>query len=249
MSDQAKLDDVLRRIRALRAKAEKTDNEHEAAAFAAKVAEMLAQYGLEEAQLAVEERSGGDIGHEETVIKEWDASPARRLMALAVCRLYMVKPILPARRKGHPWTLIGRKHNIIMTKEMVLYLIDTTIRLSRKWRRENAALASDEIDFRRGCFERLIERVNEIRLRQEQGAQAQFSAQGNPQNLPALYQQEMTMLKQYMKSNFDTRKAKMTGIRTGAAAEHGRSAANSIGLNTQVSGSRPAGGGFLLGKR
>ena len=45
-------------------------------------------HGLEEAQLSVEQQE--QIGHEIEVIKNWNASASRQVLAWAVCRLYMV---------------------------------------------------------------------------------------------------------------------------------------------------------------
>ena len=116
--DEKKLQDLLRKIRALKAKAEDASTtEAESMAFTAKVAEMLAQYGLEESQLKVEDQE--QLGHEETLEKLWNASPARRVLVHAVCKLYMVHTLrYSAGMKKGTWVLIGRPHNIIMVKEM-----------------------------------------------------------------------------------------------------------------------------------
>jgi hypothetical protein len=244
MNDEKKIDKLLRTIRALRAKAEGTNNEAEAAAFAAKVAEMLAQYGLEESQLDVQEQS--EIGHEYDVAKEWSTSPARRILANSVCRLYSVRCIMPG-NKGGKWTIIGRKHNIVMAKEMMTYLVKTTVRLSGQWRKENFMPHSEAIDFRRGCFERLAQRLTDLRHEQHRRAAPVFNSSGNPQNLPALYMKESDLVNGYMKANFQFRSSKVKAGGRGVGAADGRRAADRVSLSPQVGGG--SGGGFLLGRK
>jgi len=243
---QSRLDKVLRVIRALKAKAEGTNNEAEAAAFAAKAAEMMAQYGLEEAQLSVEEQSGIE---KDEFNDGWSISPARKHLASAVCRLYMVRPILTGHKN---WTLVGRKHNIVMCREMMEYLVNTTQRLSSQWKRENGATEGQRTDFKRGCFVRLTERIGELRKQQEQAAQPKFNAKGNPENLPALYQQEKSLVDRQVAVFFpNLGKSRRSTVHMGAAASHGYAAGGSVSLNRQVGGASRggSGGGFLLGKR
>jgi hypothetical protein len=243
LSDK-KLSELLRRVRALRAKAEDPSvTEAEAAAFTAKVAQMMAEHGLEEAQLTVEEQSG--VEHETTVM-DWD-SPARKLVAVEVCRLYMVRLILPSRR-GQPWALIGRKHNILMARDMTDYLIGTVKRLSKRWKKENFGSGADMIDFRRGCFERLAERLRELHEAQARAARPAYAANGNPSNLPALYESENRLLKAYVDKNFNVRKASIRGLRVGAAGMDGRRAADGIGLSPQIKTGSGGAGAMLLGK-
>jgi Protein of unknown function (DUF2786) len=239
--EQSKLDKLIRVIRALKAKAEGTNNENEAAAFTAKAAEMMAQYGLEEAQLAVEEQSPIE---EVTEKQDW-SSPSRRALAVAVCRLYMVRPLL-ANQKGH-WILIGRKHNIMMAKEMCDYLVKTTLRLSNTWRKENFASNAQMIDFRKGCFIRLGERIGELRRQQEQAEAPKFHPGGNPANLPALRGQEKDLLDEYLKrTRPHLRYARRSTIRTGAAASAGYAAGGTVSLSRQVGGKSSS---HLIGHR
>ena len=233
---------LLRKIRALRAKAESSGTtEAESAAFAAKAAEMLAAHGLEEAQLAVDEQTG--IGHESGPV-DWSDSPARRLMASAVCRLYGVKPLIVV-RKSTPWTLIGRKGNVVMAVEMTACLIKATKRLSSEWGRANRG--GNTIDFRRGCFQRLSERLVELRKRQEESEAPVYSPSGNPGNLPALFQQEKSLITAYKNAHFRTRRISMSAGRIGDAAQEGRRAGDGVSLHRQVSGG--GGGGLLISRR
>jgi hypothetical protein len=232
-------EDLLRKLRALKAKADDPSvTEAESLAYAAKVAELLAQHGLEEAQLVVEEQTG--IGHEDYIssINNWSTSPHRRMLAVAVCELYMVD-VLISTYKDVPWTLVGRKHNIFMVKEMTDYLIKTTIRLSNLHGRANPG--SNVISFRRGCFLRLTERLSAMRDEKE-AKRPQYTSQGQPRNLPALYENERKLTDGYIKKHFpDTVEGKYgprLGRDYGEDAWAGYKAADAIGLDQQVGGGR-----------
>ena len=240
MHDEAKLAALLKKIRALKAKAEDPSvTEHEALAFTAKVQELLGQYGLEEAQLKVEERT--EVGHED-VTANWNNSVARRALIIAICHLYMVSPIIYKHSKA--WSLVGKPHNIIMVKEMAKYLIKTTLRLSNQYGKEHPE--ANIVDFRRGCFARLAERLNDLRWDQEKQA-TQYTPQGNPGNLPALYENEKQLTKAYISKKWPhTGTYKMRGIKQGWDAQAGRAAGDSISLNRQVAGGRS---NHLIGRK
>jgi uncharacterized protein DUF2786 len=232
--DDSKIKQLLEKIRKLKAKADdESTTEAESLAFAAKVAELLAQHGLEESQLRVEDQE--QTSHQAAVMRNWDASPARRTMAWAACRLYMVYAIRHTAPKGQ-WTLIGKKHNITMTIDMVKYLVDAVIRLSREYKRGNPG--ANEIDFRRGAFVRVAERLEELRKQQTQAAQPAYTPQGNPGNLPALYLNERQLGASYAANvlHINVVSGKGRGIKQGWDAAAGRAAGDSISLNRQVGG-------------
>ena len=82
---------------------------------------------------------------------------------------------------------------------------------------------------------RMYERLVAMRKEQTQ-SQPQRAANGNPSNLPALYQDESTLVKAYM-SRIGLSKGRGGGMDTsGGHAARGRAAANSISLNAQVGG-------------
>jgi hypothetical protein len=236
-----KMQALLKKIRALKAKADDASTtEAESMAFAAKVAELLAMYSLEEAQLEIGNgEESTPISHEEYVAN-WNASPARRVLAIAVCRLYNVSPLIRT-GKGQAWTLVGRKHNVIMVKEMVAYLIKTTVRLSNAWGKSNPL--GDVIDFRRGCFKRLSERLYEL-YQETAKSTAPVYTNNNPGNLPALYLTESKLLTAYIASKWRTKPLRAARIRQGASAMAGREAGDGISLNRQVGG---ASSRFMIG--
>jgi Protein of unknown function (DUF2786) len=240
-----KMKNLMRKIRALKAKAEDpSTTEAESLAFAAKVAEMLAQHDLEEAQLDVGQQSVEEqIGHEEYV-SNWNASPARRVLAIAVCHLYNVKPLIRS-RKGEPWTLIGRKHNIVMVKDMTEYLIRTTLRLSKEYGRTNPE--GNVIDFRRGCFKRLSERITDMYWQTAKREQPAYTPSGNPGNLPALYADEKKRLQQYVNDRWNVGTLRPQRVKQGASAIAGRAAGDRVSLNQQIGGAKQ--NNFMIGHK
>jgi len=232
--DDSRIKQLLDKIRKLKAKAEDpATTEAESMAFAAKVAELLAQHGLEEAQLRVEDQE--QMSHEAEIMRSWNASPARRTMAWAACRLYMVYAIRHNHPKGQ-WTLVGKKHNITMTRDMVEYLVKAVPRLSREYKSSNPG--ANEIDFRRGAFVRVAERLEELRKQQAQAAQPAYTPQGNPGNLPALYVSEIQLAKSYVASvlHINVVSSRGRSIKQGWDAAAGRRAGDGISLSRQVGG-------------
>jgi hypothetical protein len=156
------------------------------------------------------------------------------MLATAVCELYMVEPLITT-HNDVPWTLIGRKHNIIMVKEMTDYLIKTTIRLSNDYGRANRG--SNKTSFRRGCFMRLSERLDAMLFAQAR-KRAQYTPQGQPRNLPALYETEQKLANEYIKKHFPSvgSYTPRMGADYGADVQAGYKAGGDIGLDQQVSG-------------
>jgi len=224
---------LMRKLRALKAKADdKGVTEAEAATYAAKVAELLAAHGLEEAQLKVEDQE--QVSHEDYV-SNWNSSPAKRTLILAICKLYFIRALVRS-KKGQPWTLVGKKHNIIMVKEMAAYLVKTSERLSLAYGRNYPGV--NIYDFRRGCYARLSERLLILHIELAGKTQPVYNPQGNPGNLPALYRNEEQLNKIYMNARWTTVPLKKQRIKQGADAAAGRAAGDSISLNRQISGGR-----------
>jgi hypothetical protein len=232
---QDKIKALLDKIRKLKNKAEDSaTTEAESLAFAAKVAELLAQHGLEEAQLEVKDQEA--VEHERELMKSWETSGSRRVLAWAVCRLYMVYAIRHPQQKQ--WTLVGRKHNIIMVKDMMDYLVKTVLRLGRDYGKERPG--ADITDFKRGCFMRIAERIEELRMQQIRAAQPAYTAQGNPGNLPALYANELELSKKYYAAHFGGGRLRTstTRVKQGWDAMAGRAAGDRVSLSRQVGSGR-----------
>jgi len=231
--DDTKLNTVLDKIRKLRAKAEDpSTTEAESLAFAAKVAELLALHGLEEAQLKIEDQVG--IVHEHHDGYHWSHNPAYRLVVWAVARLYMTKAVYRGRLA--PWLIVGRPHNLVMVRDMTQYLFRTTERIGREWNKKNPD--GNIGDFRRGCLARLAERLHELH-QQQTASEPQWTPTGNPSNLPALYRNERQQVASYINDVLNMRLRHMgSKFRQGDASAHGRRAADDISLSRQVGGGR-----------
>lgn len=229
---------LIKKIRALRRKAEDPSvTEAEAMAFMSKVQELLAQHSLSITDIDIDE-SAEDKVRQTSMDEVWH-SPARRMVLRAVCELYMCRAIGPARgSRPRVWTIVGRPSNVTVAVEMTDYLIKTTVRLSKRYVRENPG--ADGIDFRRGCMARLVERVM-ILVMEQRKAKPEYRPDGNPGNLPALYESERSLIQNEM-AKMSLRRSKVSPLREGADARAGRRAAEDIGLHTQVGG----GGGRLM---
>lgn len=231
-----KLESLLRKIRALRAKAEGTNNVHEAAAFAAKAAQMLAEHGLEEAQLRSPEADPTEGVTMEKASKSWSASPARRQMLLTLCQVHGVRVLWFAGKSG-PWMLIGRKSTIAVTLEMADYLLKATARLASEWQRAHDAPNKLMVDFKRGCFVTLQSRLFD--LEREQHAQPeQRAADGTPRNLPAVVADDRSAVEAFLAKHFGEVKAARRDrvVLRSHAADAGREAGRRISLRKQIGG-------------
>jgi len=128
--------------------------------------------------------------------------------------------------EGHRWTMV---------REMSEYLIKTTLRLSREWKKNTGMPQREVIDFRRGCMVRLTERVREMWHAQSRANAPVYTSAGNPGNLPALYGREVDLIKAYGSKHFNLRwVASNTKIKMGAAAAEGRRAADTVSFSKQV---------------
>jgi hypothetical protein len=234
---------LARKIRALMAKAnDPSVTEQEAASYAAKVQELLVKNGLAMSDVRKDdETQRGDIGA--TKQKDLWKSPARKNLLRAVCRFYMCEAVSPARYTNQ-WTIIGRPHNVVVAVEMTEYLIKTTVRLSNAYGRAN--IGSNIIDFRRGCMDRLAERLYEM-LRSQRQQTPEYKSDGNPGNLPALFLSEHQLVKRVMEQAIPGLVyKKQKPLKQGSDAVRGREAANGISLQTQVAGR--SGGRLAIGK-
>lgn len=242
-------ENLIRKIRALMAKASDPGvTEAESLAYSEKVQELLAKHNMAMADIGESSDEKDDVdGH--TVNETgaiWKNSQSRKILLRAVCRFYMCTAVGPGRGMK-TWTIVGRPSNVRVAMEMTEYLIKTTIRLSTEYGKKNRGMGVNVIDFRRGCMARLSERLDE--LRKEQAAQAKvYKSDGNPGNLPALYENSDVLARQYMKAHMNIKFSRTKAPREGADAANGRAAAERVGLNPQVGG-RSGGGRLMIGSR
>jgi Protein of unknown function (DUF2786) len=238
-------DNLIRKIRALRAKAQDSSvTEEEAALYAAKVTELLSAHGLTMAHLTEEKRDDG-VRHEKYEMQYTD--PWRVSLFRAAEKLYFCLSFNDWRldEKKDKYvrcrTIVGRPHNVIVLHEMYEYLEQTTLRLARDYARDNPSPHETpralRIGFERGCGERLAQRL--LKMHRDQMADAPVQVNGNPGNPPALYQNENKLLQTYAAQKFNLTYKKTRGSDINAHGAAGMRAADGVSLSTQVgSGSR-----------
>lgn len=239
---------LARKIRAMMAKANDPGvGEAEAASFMAKVQELLVKNGLSMADVKQDDEvERGEVGGQ-TFAEAWK-SPSRKNLLRAVCRYYMCEAVSPG-RSGGSWTIIGRPHNVAVAVSMTDYLIKTTIRLSNEYAKGRPD--RNRIDFRKGCMGRLCERLYDM-LAATKAAKQEWKGT-NPGNLPALFQAEHVLVKDWKKTNMETVTIKSRPIKANVTdAQAGRSAGSGISLHPQVGAGAGPGklqpGRLMIGK-
>lgn len=224
-------EDILDRVAKLLAKAKGTTNEHEAALFADKAAELLAKHNLDEAMLRARDadREQGPIGRHSYEGRSPDRW--RELILTGCAKLYFCELVSNPRTKGRGrHEFIGRESNAKVAMLMAEYLIATTKRLAR----EHSPHKSDQDDFRRGCGLGLYNRMMAMYAEKVRPATGPTGT-----NLPALYDTEAHAVREWMASEMRVGKARRgRGMKIGAAGAAGRDAAGRISLNAQVTEKR-----------
>lgn len=253
--------DIVDKIRKLRAMAEGSTNEAEAASFADKVQKMLLEHNLTTDDIeTVEDDKIAEEDFGEKYIDPW-----RRCLAGAVARFYMCEfcndHVWDGKNYHKSFTIIGKAHNRAVAISMYHYLTTTTVRLAKEYATKTAkdylaelrelkdfgytpeeAVATlgevptpraAALGFERGCGERLATRLN--LKRKELTKQPK-------QPLPALMISESKEVEVWVENNMDLVPSK--GLRGSNVNSHGvagAKAANSVGLSEQVGSSKSEG--------
>lgn len=211
-------------IAKLLAKAKGTNNEHEAALFAAKAAELLARHNMTEAMIAA--REGGDNdpigGHRmnRKSVAKW-----RRYIAAGCAELYFCKLV----SYGSQLEFVGKTHNAEVAMSMCDWLCSVVVRMAREYTDDRLSIE----DFKRGAGSRLYQRLHALYLQQNPPAP---TPEQTGTGLPALYKNEAQKVQDWMDEEYGplrSRKSRALKIRGGAGAA-GYDRAGSINLSTQV---------------
>lgn len=211
-------------IAKLLAKAKGTNNEHEAALFAAKAAELLARHNLTEAQIAARESRDSDPVTEQRMGRK-SVAKWRQTIAGGVAKLYFCKLLL----YGSQVEFVGKAHNVEVAISMCDWLCSVVVRMAREYTDDRIGME----DFKRGAAIRLYWRLDE--LYKAQNPPAPTPAQTGT-GLPALYRNEAQAVESYIEDRYGqlrSRRSKGLQIRGGAGAA-GYDRAGGINLNTQV---------------
>ena len=205
-----------------------SSNEHEAALAAEKAHELLAEHNLSMAQVesaSKKEKLNEQVGHTSATSK-LGARWVRNLW-LATARLYFCEYLYSRGNHKTYHTVIGSEANTTTACHMAEFFTQSVVKMSKG--------SSSQSSFRTGCALRLVARLNEMRkLAQEQPVTA-----SNKSNLPALYEQTKEQLDNYISDTWGELKnvpSRNFSIADSNAYDAGRKAANSIGLNTQTTG-------------
>jgi hypothetical protein len=238
-------DALLDKIRKLNAKAnDPSVTEAEALLYAAKVSELLSAHNLSMASIEMPEEEQSPIG-EESYHNIHTANPSAQQLAYAVSLLYFCSIFITTDIRGRKSVVfVGRKHNIEIAKSMTDYLLKTIFRLANAYAKTPAAMEDWDYTFTkarngffRGAHHRMTQRITAMRHEQNASAPVR-SANGNPSNLPALYEDEKKKLDTFLEAK-KLRKGSSRGYDAGGNhAGAGRNAANGISLNAQVGGGR-----------
>jgi hypothetical protein len=152
-----------------------------------------------------------------------------------------VKYETPARKVGYiradRHNFIGLPHNVVVAKEMFVYLVDTVERLAKESRKKQKQTSAYEHAFRHGCATRLKNRIWE-----------RYYAQSAPpaglitkSNVPALYKGMDARIGEYMEKNHTDLEIRPNKGKHSSweGVIDGNKAGDTIGLDDQVAVTKP----------
>jgi len=224
---------TLKLMRALLAKANGTENEAEAAIFMARVAKMLQDHNLQEADLATSDATEPMI---QRTVNSVDWNPWRIEIIDALANLYFGKMYITRELyKGklrRAIVIVGRPHNLDITESMFEYLVKTTQRLAKAYSSDR----KDILQFEKGCGMRLASRVWKL-VRDSAEPVAQVTYEPGKTTLPALYKTELELAKGIVDSICGGNVARAVGHRGGGSAVGaGQRAGDTVSLSGQIGG-------------
>lgn len=235
---------ILRKIRKLLALSRGGTTEEEAAQAAQRAHELLAAHNLEMSEVEQVVDTDDRVLDDGTIDGARDIWPAQVWSATAqlhFCRYFYTDQRDAGRLIGLRHSVVGRRHNVEVTKLTALYLVDAVKRLADE---AAQAVPGDERrryreSFRCACGRRLAQRLLELRA-----ASATPDAAATRTTLPAL--------PSLYRSESDANEAMLArlGIRLGGpvrqdrlthagGADAGRRAAETISLHRQIGTSAP----------
>lgn len=218
-------DDIIRKIKALIAKAASTNSEAEALGCAAKAQELMAKYNVSEAQ--VSDETIGEMPKNKRIADEW-----RRWLASSTARLFNCSLLIehfarPYKTGGtgwdRCWTFVGREGDRITADLMTDYFIGAVVRLANEHRRETGCGQNEWRQFAKACALRLSQRIHKM------------SGEVADQKQLALVDEAIAAM-----DLGKARKAKQIQL-SGDAAKAGFAKGNDVGLNLQATGNGAGG--------
>jgi hypothetical protein len=224
---------TLKLMRALLAKARGTENEAEAAIFMARVAKMLQDHNLQEADIGGEDATEPMI---QRTVSSVDWNPWRIEIADALANLYFGKIYITRElykdKLRRAVVLVGRPHNLDIAESMIEYLTKTTLRLAKEYSRDR----KEVLQFEKGCGMRLAQRVWALARASQQPA-PQVTYQPGQTTLPALYKTELELATSIVDGICGGAVARASGHRgRGSAIAAGARAGDTVSLGGQIGG-------------
>jgi hypothetical protein len=231
-----------------------TANENEAAVAASKVQELLTQFNLSIDDVEKRDAHGKVI--EDGDLMTSSSNPWRRSLANAIARLYFcdyywqhVRTPAPHRKRpyvrGDKHNFIGLPHNVVVVKEMFVYLVDTVERLANEARKDvvkrkvsiDGSPAEYEHAFRHGCATRITNRIWQ-RYYEQTEPPAGLIAKSN---VPALYTKLSAEVSDYMSKNHGSLPVKKSRGKHSSMAGviDGNAAGDRVSLDTQIADMQP----------
>ena len=226
----AKLDSIIDKIRALQAKAQDSScTEAEAAAFAAKVSELLIKHNLDKGILdAVQEKEL----IESQILNKNFVHPWRPILANAVGKLYFcrvliitVSPTSAYQNAKKRLMFIGKAQNRAVAISMFEHFEKTIRRMGM----ERFTRKGDLDTFERSCGLHLSDRILDIYLN------LQKPILSGDRSVPVLFKSEQEEVDQFTNKNHRPVAGKNRKFDlNGDAAHEGMRAANQIQINNQL---------------
>jgi hypothetical protein len=213
-------------IAKLLAKAKGTNNEHEAALFAAKAAELLAKHNLTEAMIAARDGAADEPVVEQRMNRKTVAK-WRQTIASGCAKLYFCRVLL----YGSQLDFVGKKHNAEVALSMCDWLCSVVVRMAREYSTDRLVME----DFKRGAALRLYQRLMAL-YREQNPPQPVAQPVANVGGLPALYASEAKAVDDYIDRQYGalkSRKGRGLALR-GSGASAGYDRAGGINLSSQV---------------
>jgi hypothetical protein len=235
MEDQK---NIVRKIRALFAKANSVDSEAEAASFVAKAQELLAKHNIELIDETVEDAKVGEKTCGFKYLSPLWTSLHGQVARLYFCDLYISGEFFdkPKQKFVKRLIFVGKDRNTEVAMDVADYLSKTIIRLSRVHSKDSRR----QIDFQKGCIHGLYRRMKEM-------MKASISQPvGDSGGLPAIYESEQKLVRAYL-DHLKLRQGRAgKPTRLTGSVQAGMEASKNISLGNQL-GSSNALGQKLLG--
>jgi type I site-specific restriction-modification system R (restriction) subunit len=225
MTDKAS---IIEKIRALMAMANGTNNENESIAFMNKAQEMLAKHNLEASDIKenVEEVRIDESDYHMTADLSWFGSLAGQVCKMYFCKIVRRKRFADGYKTAQNYyVFIGKEHNRTIAVSMFDYLMKTMHRFAVK----NTNNVKDQYEFKKGCAIKLSHRIYAIN---EANTVKNFAEKSG---LPALYNNELALVDQFMSGMGKLKVANRTKISANTDAFYtGSKVGGEISLNNQI---------------